>query len=174
MDAGTDARVIHPEEARSFWQPVPANGFVRCILDETVVRADTPFAMGTQTVDPGCHVREHDHPAQEEIIHFIAGTGMIRLDGAEHPARPGTTVFIGKGRRHAFINTGEGPMTFIWVLIPGGLERFFAAIGRPRQEGEPAPAPFPRPANVAEIERNTVFGWADQSLDRPGGKSGPT
>ena len=35
-----------------------------------------------------------------------------------------------------------------------------------RRPGEPAPAPFPRPANVAEIEARTVFGWADQSYNQ--------
>lgn len=163
------ARVVQPEEARSFWQPVPANGFVECHLDPSTIVSDTPFAMGRQTVDPGCHVREHMHANEEEIIHFISGEATILLDGVEHPARPGTTVFLGKGRKHAFINRGSEPFTFVWVLMPGGLERFFEAIGRPRRPGEPAPAPFPRPADVAEIERRTVFGWADQSGKVPGG-----
>ena len=56
-------------------------------------------------------------------------------------------------------------MTFLWLMMPGGLDEFFAAIGRPRTLGEPAPEPFPRPENVAEIERRTVFGWADQSFN---------
>jgi quercetin dioxygenase-like cupin family protein len=163
------AVVVQPHEARSFWQPVPANGFVECCLDPSNVASDTPFAMGRQTVAPGCHVREHMHAGQEEIIHFIAGEATVLLDGVEHKAVPGTTVFLGKGRKHAFINRGSEPFTFVWVLMPGGLERFFEAIGRPRAPGEPAPEPFPRPPDVAEIERRTVFGWADQSGRAPGG-----
>ena len=42
--------------------------------------------------------------------------------------------------------------------MPNGLETFFKAIGRPMTPGEPAPEPFPRPDNVLEIERKTVFG----------------
>jgi hypothetical protein len=45
-------------------------------------------------------------------------------------------------------------------MLPGGengLDDFFARIGRPRKPGEPALAPFPRPADVDEIERSTVF-----------------
>lgn len=38
-----------------------------------------------------------------------------------------------------------------------GLDDFFARIGRPRKPGEPAPEPFPRPENVEQIERDTVF-----------------
>jgi hypothetical protein len=48
-------------------------------------------------------------------------------------------------------------LKFAWVLMPGGLEDFFQAIGRPRRPGEPAPQPFARPDNVLEIERKTVF-----------------
>ena len=41
--------------------------------------------------------------------------------------------------------------------MPNGLEDFFRLIGRPRTAGEPAPENFPRPENVLEIERQTVF-----------------
>ena len=40
--------------------------------------------------------------------------------------------------------------------------RFSAEIGRPMTPGEPAPEPFPRPENIAEIEARTVFGWTDK------------
>ena len=163
------AVVIQPGAARSFWQPVPANGFVECHLDPSTIASDTPFAMGRQTVAPGCHVREHMHDRHEEVIHVVAGTGVALVEGVEHPAVAGTTVFLGKGCRHAFLNRGVEPFTFVWFLMPSGLERFFEAIGRPRTPGEPAPEPVPRPADVAEIERRTVFGWADQTGRVPGG-----
>ena len=162
MDTGQgQVRLVGPEEGRSHWQPVPANGFVRCILSGKEL--GTNFSMGTQTVAPGCMVREHTHDRHEEVIHVTAGRGFARLDGQDHPIEPGSTVFLGRNRKHAFVNPGPEPLTFVWFLTPGGLEDFFAAIGRPRTPGEPAPEPFPRPADVAEIERRTVFGWADQT-----------
>jgi hypothetical protein len=51
-----------------------------------------------------------------------------------------------------------------WVMMPGGdagLDDFFARIGRPRRPGEPAPEPFPRPADVEQIEAETVFTQLD-------------
>jgi hypothetical protein len=39
------------------------------------------------------------------------------------------------------------------VITPPGLEHFFEAIGRRRTPGEPAPAPFARPADVVAVER---------------------
>jgi mannose-6-phosphate isomerase-like protein (cupin superfamily) len=147
-------------DAASYWQPVPANGHVTCIMSSQDVRAETPFGVGRQTIAPGgCYVRVHAHPENDELIHFIEGSGRIEFDdGAEvFPAEPGTTVFIGKGRRHSFVNDSDAPLTFFWLLMPSGLEPFFQAIGRPRNPGDPAPDPFPRPDNVAEIEARTVF-----------------
>ena len=158
--APSPARLViqQPGEARSFWQPVPANGFVRCLLDQANTGAETPFAFGTQTVDPGCHVREHMHDANEEVIFVLDGEGEARIEGAVHRMRKGSCFFLGRARAHSFHNTGAGPLTFLWLLMPGGLETFFARIGRPRAEGDTPPAPFPRPENVLQIEAETVFG----------------
>jgi len=41
--------------------------------------------------------------------------------------------------------------------MPGGLSDFFKAIGREKHAGEAAPAPFPRPDDVGQIEADTVF-----------------
>ncbi len=156
-------KLVGPDEGQSFWQPVPANGFVRCILNSGEVASRTNFSIGTQTIAPHAHVREHTHHAHDEIIHFLSGQGLARLDGQQREGLPGTTIFIAANRRHSFHNVGEIPLTFMWILMPGGLETFFAAIGRPKRPGEPPPDPFPRPADVEEIERRTVFGWAEQS-----------
>lgn len=154
------ARLVirQPEDAPSFWQPVPANGFVRCLLDPGVTNSETPFAMGTQTVDPGCHVREHLHDANEEVIFVLEGTGEANIEGEVHPMRPGGIFFFPRNRPHSFHNTGSGQLSFAWIIMPAGLETFFARIGRARTAGEAPPAPFPRPENVLQIEAETVFG----------------
>lgn len=162
-----ETRVRRLEDGDSYWQPVPANGFVRCLMNSAEVQAKSGFTMGTQTVDPGCHVRTHSHDAHEEVIFFLSGTGRIELDdGAEeHRAEYGTTVFLGRNRRHAFINDGDEPLTFVWFLMPTGLEEFFRLIGRARIPGESAPPPFPRPENVEQIEANTVFAKGGDPVD---------
>ena len=161
-----DARVIGLDEAASFWQPVPANGFIRNILNSRMVNAGTNFSMGTQTVAAQCFIREHTHAHNDEVIHMLEGKGIARLDGVEYPIEKGSTVFIGRNRKHHFINRSDEPFTFLWLMMPGGLDDFFEQIGRPRNIGEPDPDPFPRPDNVAEIEARTVFGWADASYNQ--------
>ena len=164
-----DAQVIGPDGGESFWQPVPANGFVRNIFNQAMLGGEANFSLGTQTVAPGCFIREHTHADNEEIIFVIDGRGVARIDGIEHPIEKGSAVYIGRNRRHHFLNPGAEPMTFLWIMLPGGLDRFFAEIGRPRRPGKAAPAPFPRPENIAEIEQRTVFGWTDKSYDRNSG-----
>jgi quercetin dioxygenase-like cupin family protein len=153
-----DLLVVQPGDGASYWQPVPANGHIEVLLAPDIVRMAQPFGMGTQTVAPGCHVREHLHDKNEEVIVVLSGTGEAELETGTHPMVPGTTLFLGRNRRHLFRNTGTQDLTFLWMIVPNGLEDFFAAIGRKRVAGEPAPEPFARPADVQAIERRTVFG----------------
>ena len=153
-----DQLVVQPGEAASYWQPVPANGHVDVVLAPDLVRMAQPFGLGMQTVAPGCYVREHLHDRNEEVIVVLAGQGEAVLDSGTHPMVPGTTLFLGRNRRHLLRNTGAQDMRMLWLILPNGLEDFFAAIGRKGQAGEPAPEPFARPADVQAIERRTVFG----------------
>ncbi len=159
-------RVLGSQEGESFWQPVPANGFVRNLFSDRSIASSNRFAMGTQTVAPRSFIREHTHDRNEEIIFVVRGRGIARMDGVDHPLEEGSCVFIGHDRKHHFLNPHDEPLTFLWLFMPGGLDEFFAQIGRPRRPGEPEPEPFPRPADVAEIEARTVFGWTDPSFNQ--------
>lgn len=152
------SRVVQPDAGTSFWQPVPANGFVELKISGVGQTGMSDFDSGTQTVAAGCFVREHVHDDCEELIFCFEGSGTALVDGAEHPMQPGTLLYLASGSRHKFTASADGPLRFLWVLMPGGLSDFFRAIGRPRTAGEPAPEPFPRPENVEQIERDTVFG----------------
>ena len=160
------AFVRQPDEGESFWQPVPANGYA----EVRVSKRDSPkiqgFSSGIQVIAPGCHIREHQHGAEQELLFFFEGTGKILINGVEHPVRPGTTAYLGPWNKHKIVNDSQADLKMLWVLMPGGLEDFFQAIGRPRTPGEPAPTPFPRPENVEEIERATVYAGLDE---RPSG-----
>ncbi len=160
------AFVRQPDEGESFWQPVPANGYA----EVRVSKRDSPkiqgFSSGIQVIAPGCHIREHQHGAEQELLFFFEGRGKVLINGVEHPVRPGTTAYLGPWNKHKIVNDSQADLKMLWVLMPGGLEDFFQAIGRPRTPGEPAPAPFPRPENVEEIERATVYAGLDE---RPSG-----
>jgi mannose-6-phosphate isomerase-like protein (cupin superfamily) len=157
----TEVVVVQPEEGESFWQPVPANGHAEVRVSHRRHPAIRNLATGIQVIAPGCHIREHVHPREEELLFFFEGHGEAVIDGRSYPLQPGTTVYVGAGHRHKFVNTSaDADLKMCWVMIPGGdngLDDFFARIGRPRTPGEPAPEPFARPADVADIEADTVF-----------------
>ena len=159
--------VSGPETTESYWQPVPANGHIDVLLAPHVVGMEFPFGMGTQSLAPGGYVREHTHPDNEEALYILEGHGRAVIEGQEYPLVPGSKVFLPRGVRHMFVNEGETHMKWVWLIVPNGLEDFFRLIGRPRTKGDKTPVNFPRPENVQEIERATVFGAQPEDQRKP-------
>ena len=146
------AFVVQPEEGRSWWQPIPANGHA----DPKLVPSETGFSalsMGYQTIAPGGRVRPHSHGAQVELQICFRGQGRVVVDGMSHHLVPGTACFLGPDVKHEIVNESDDDLVMMWVITPAGLEDFFASVGRARTRGEPAPAPFERPTEVVAIER---------------------
>ena len=146
------AVVVQPEQGASYWQPVPANGHA----DPKLTPATTGFealAMGYQTIAPGSRVREHSHGDQIELQICFRGRGRVVVDGVSHELTAGTACFLGYDVKHEIVNDSPEDLVMMWVITPPGLEDFFKAIGRPRQAGDQAPAPFARPADVVAVER---------------------
>lgn len=144
------AVVVGPEQALSYWQPLPSCGYVTVSITPENAPFDD-FSAGTQVLPPGRHVRQHAHARNHELVFVCAGRGTVTIDDVTHPLEPGSTVLFGRHAQHRIDNTGESDMRLFWVFFPPGLEEWFAAIGRPRRPGEPAPEPFARPENVGEI-----------------------
>ena len=76
---------------------------------------------------PGQGHARHNHPEAEEVIHVLSGTGEQMVeDEAGHPITravgPGATVYVPKGRYHATLNTGPGPMRIFVAFAPGGSQ----------------------------------------------------
>ena len=164
------AIVLGPNDGKSYWQLVPANGFARNLFNDQTSGSVHKYSLSVQTIAPGCFIREHTHDANDEAAYVIAGKGFFQIDGEDHAVEPGSAVFVGYNRRHKWINPGPEPLTFLALFLPGGLDAFFAEIGRERRPGEPAPEPFPRPGNIAEIEARSVFGWTDLEFGKRQGR----
>ncbi|OJT99490.1 MAG: hypothetical protein BGN83_09830 [Rhizobium sp. 63-7] len=163
LGAKGDVLILKPEEGKNFWQPVPANGHISVRISPDSVGVETPFTLGTQTLPPQGYVREHAHPVHDEVLHFISGRGKAVVEGVDYVAEPGVTIFVGRNRKHMFINTSaDQELHWLWFIQPNGLEHFFEEIGRPMVPGEKAPEPFARPDNVLEIEQRTAFVAADK------------
>jgi mannose-6-phosphate isomerase-like protein (cupin superfamily) len=148
--------VIGPDEGESLWQPMPSRGHVTLKLTPETMPYDT-FTSGVQVLPPGCHVREHGHKQNHELIFIHEGTGRVEIEGHEYALRPGATVLFGRYARHVIENTGDTDMKLFWVFMPPGLELWFRAIGRHREPGSEMPDAFDRPQNVNEVMEQMRF-----------------
>ncbi len=150
------AVVVGPDEGVSLWQPMPSRGYVTVKLTPQTMPYDT-FSSGIQVLPPGCHVREHGHQRNHELIFVYEGSGTLVLDGVPQSLEAGSTVLFTRDVQHVVENTGDVDMKLFWVFFPPGLEDWFEAIGRPRAPGEPMPEPFARPDDVAQIMARMRF-----------------
>ena len=153
---GAGAVISGPDDGRSLWQPLPSRGYVTIKFTP----GNTPyedFSAGTQMLPPGCHIRDHGHQQNHELVFVYEGTGSVTIDGVTTPLAPGSAVLFVRNTIHRIDNTGDRDMKLFWVYMPPGLEDWFNAIGRPRRPGEPMPDPFPRPDDVAEVQRRMRF-----------------
>ncbi|MGG5889037.1 cupin domain-containing protein [Falsiroseomonas sp. HC035] len=152
---------VPPGTGDQHWQPQPANGWIEVLTSPRQSGAPEGFSAGLQELPPLGKIREHAHPAQTEIFWVVAGRALGRLDGAVRRIETGTFMVAPPHVRHGFINDGDGPFRFLWLLVPAGLEDFFIGIGRPKRPGQPDPTPYPRPAETGAIEQATVFETLD-------------
>ena len=148
--------VFESHEGPSFWQPKPANGYV-VVKASPEILPGISFSQGIQVLPTNSYVRNHTHMDQDEVIYCLEGTGRAVIAEKEHVMNPGTTLVIGRGTCHTFINTGSEELKFLWTIAKPGLEKFFEDIGLPRSLGENAPECFERPQGDAPDERHRLI-----------------
>ena len=148
--------VVQMEEALSYWQPLPANGYTD-IMARPGNNGGSDVSTGFQTIASGGRVRAHSHADQMELQICFRGSGQVVVNGKLHPLLPCTTCLLGPDVRHEIINSSDDELVMLWVIAPSGLEAFFQEIGRLRKPGDAAPEPFNRPKDVDTIERKRGF-----------------
>ena len=139
--------VSNPNDGESLWQPLPSRGYVTIKYSPDTTPYDG-FTSGVQVLPPGCHVREHGHRRNHELIFVHSGRGEVEIEGETYAVEPGSSVLFGSYARHVIRNVGEDDLELFWVFMPPGLEDWFRAIGRPREPGASMPDAFPRPDDV--------------------------
>jgi mannose-6-phosphate isomerase-like protein (cupin superfamily) len=75
-------------------------------------------SLAQATVPPGGETIEHYHRESEEIYHFTAGAGRMRLGVEEADVRAGDTVVIAPGVPHKLWNPGEDDLVLLCCCAP--------------------------------------------------------
>ena len=75
-------------------------------------------SLAEATVPPGARTERHLHRRSEEIYHFTAGAGRMRLGDDEADVRAGDTVVVPPGVRHKLWNPGGEPLVLLCCCAP--------------------------------------------------------
>jgi mannose-6-phosphate isomerase-like protein (cupin superfamily) len=75
-------------------------------------------SLAEATVPPGGQTIAHHHVRAEEIYHFLAGAGRMRLGDEEADVRAGDTVVIPPGTPHKLFNRGTEPLVLLCCCAP--------------------------------------------------------
>jgi mannose-6-phosphate isomerase-like protein (cupin superfamily)/ketosteroid isomerase-like protein len=120
--------VLQPDEGEPLILCKAANLRVN-IKASPATTAVRDFAVGTADLLDGSNYGTHNE--EDEVSFFISGEGIGTIGNNNFPIRPGTTMYVPRGVRHGFKNTGTTPLTFVWTISPAGLEERFRAGGHP-------------------------------------------
>jgi len=96
------------------WQPVRpemTNGvYGKTLLDDSVKIVLTCVTRGG-SFSP--HRDPYGH-----LFYFLAGEGIVHVEGTELRTGPGLVVRVAPGELHSYENTGSGDLTLISVNLP--------------------------------------------------------
>ena len=75
-------------------------------------------SLAEATLPAGGETEEHFHPIAEEIYHFTAGSGRMRLGEEEFEVRAGQAVVIPPGVAHKLWNTTGSDLVLLCCCAP--------------------------------------------------------
>jgi mannose-6-phosphate isomerase-like protein (cupin superfamily) len=75
-------------------------------------------SLAEATVPVGGATSAHRHRRTEELYHFVAGRGRLRVGDDEREVRPGDCAVIPPGVAHKLWNTGREPLVLLCCCAP--------------------------------------------------------
>jgi mannose-6-phosphate isomerase-like protein (cupin superfamily) len=69
-------------------------------------------------IPPG-RAPEHHH-TYDEVVHVLAGQGVVHLNGGQTEIGPGTSIYLPPYQPHCLENTGSEPLRVLGVFYPAG------------------------------------------------------
>ena len=87
------------------------------------------ITSGISTYPVGTGAPMHTHNCVEHVT-LLSGVGECVIDGVVTPLSQYDTTYVEAGIPHLFRNTGEDPMTILWIYDTAYVTRTFMADGR--------------------------------------------
>ena len=87
------------------------------------------ITSGISTYPVGTGAPMHTHNCVEHVT-LLSGVGECVIDGAVTPLEQYDTTYVEAGIAHLFRNTGDMPMTILWIYDTDFVTRTFVATGR--------------------------------------------
>lgn len=80
------------------------------------------LTMGYTTIYPTGTTTGHAHDDMEEVYFVISGEGIMVIGEERFPIKPGDGLYVPPGLFHTTIQTGNQPLTVLWVTGKIGAE----------------------------------------------------
>lgn len=87
------------------------------------------------TFEPRTGNRLHVHRREDEIGYVLDGALEVRLQDGTRTLEAGGLARLPKGLPHALRNPLEVPSRYLFLALPGGLDRWFDAIAAANADG---------------------------------------
>tara|TARA_Y100000741_G_scaffold354640_1_gene329153 strand:- start:400 stop:729 length:330 start_codon:yes stop_codon:yes gene_type:complete len=87
--------------------------------DKYVVKDNSALnnlVVSSTDLKPGKSTSGHSHPGQEEVYHFVKGSGMMKVDDEVFPVKQGDVILIEDGQFHQVINDSDKNFYFVCVF----------------------------------------------------------
>ena len=59
------------------------------------------FQTATFCINPGGNVHRHKHKSEENFWYIVSGSGVVEIDGVDHPVVEGDALVIPRGAFHS-------------------------------------------------------------------------
>ena len=109
------------------------------------------YSLVEETTPPGNGPPPHIHHNHDEAFYVLEGEVEFTAGDQTIPASAGAAIYIPRGTLHTFRNVGTSPSRVLFLLSPGGFEKFFLEAGEPATEGSSPPQGEPDVGRIVEI-----------------------